>query len=68
MLPQPLTYSNFYYNYALLKLYNILVRGAETKITKDYIFGKGGRASAGPRCGFAPANKPILNMLCRTSQ
>ena len=48
MLSQPLTYCNFYYNYTLFKLYNILVRGTEVKIIKDYNFCKGRRASIGP--------------------
>ena len=53
MLSQLLTYNNFYYNYTLFKLYNILLRRAKAKITNDQIFDKGGRASAGPRRNFA---------------
>ena len=37
-----MTYSNFCYNYALFKLYNILINGAKTKIIKDYIFDQSG--------------------------
>ena len=55
MLPQPLSYSNFCYIYALFKLYIILLSDAKAKITKDRISGNESRASPDPRCGFAYA-------------
>ena len=62
MLSQSLTYSNFYYNYAIFKLYDILVGGQSQNYKGSYFWGGTGPPPAPGVASPVVSSPTIFNM------